>query len=116
MTIQNVSDYEFETVVSESGRKIELPNAGDSFVGTFDGANLVEPSENEDDHFTRLMFSDADGDVRYLNAGAKLLLAFESILTGSVIRLTYVGEIPMSDPGKNPMKDYRVEVGTPKDK
>jgi hypothetical protein len=114
--LKPVSDYEFATVVEESGYKIEFPTPGSSFVGIYKGAEEVKPesAKDESDWFTRLLFEDTDEKTGYINAGAKLMIGFEGIEAGSVVRITYVGDVEMSDPGKNPMKDYRVEVGTAK--
>lgn len=108
--IQNFSDAEFETVVEESGTPIDFEAVGASFVGEYLGAENINPTGKDEDAFTVHKFRDTDGNVRTHNGGYKLNAGLEGIAKGAVVRITRTDDVPMSDPGKNAMKDYRIEV------
>ena len=108
--IDEVKEDEWETVAEESGSPIEFAGVGSSFVGTYLGKSVIAPTDDPNDSFTQLKFRDEEGNVRVINAGYKLLTSFESIEVGKRVRITRTADVPMSDPGKNAMKDYRVDV------
>lgn len=110
--VQGATDSEWEVVSEESGSPIRFESVGDQFIGTFTGKHHIVPPNSTDptDEFDQLHFKDADNNVRTINAGYKLLEAFEDIEPGSKVRITRTPDVPMNDPGKNDMKDYRVEV------
>jgi len=109
--ITNVDEAAWENVVEESGSPIAFENVGDVFIGKLLGNELIQPeSFKEEDYFTQWKFRDTDGNVRVLNGGYKLNEALEIIAVDSLVRITRVQDIPMNDPGKNDMKDYRIEV------
>lgn len=105
-----MEDMEFETVVEESGAPIEFENVNDQFVGEYLGNEVINPTGNEEDAFTVHKFRDSSGAVRKTNGGYKLNVGLEGIAVGTVVRITRVTDVPISDPGKNPMKDYRIEA------
>jgi hypothetical protein len=110
--VTTVSDEEWETVAEESGSPIRFENVGDIFVGVFNGIRHIVPPKatKPEDEFDQLLFRDAEGNGRTINAGYKLLEAFGNIEVEKKVRITRVPDVPMNDPGKNDMKDYRVEV------
>lgn len=106
-----VGDDEFETVVEESGTKIEFPDVGAQFVGVYTGTQFVIPEgKKEDDGFNKHFFRDANGNVKFVLGGFKLNDALGQIETGTKVRITYTGEVPMAKDNMSPMKDYRVEA------
>lgn len=110
----NWDTLDFETVVEESGTPIEFPEPGAVFVGEYLGANEVNPTGKEEDAFTVHRFRDSDGNVRTINGGYKLNVGLEAIDKSAIVRITRTQDLPMSDPGKNPMKDYRIDVAKSK--
>lgn len=107
---------DFETAVEESGVPISFEKVGDVFIGEYVGKSHIVPplSQGEDDNWNQLNFRDESGSLHVLNAGAKLDAAFDSIETGSIVRITRMSDVEMKDAGKNPMKDYRVDVAKAK--
>lgn len=103
---------EWEVVAQESGTKIDFDGPGAQFIGTYLGVRHIVPPNSTDpnDEFDQLQFNDAEGQIRTINAGYKLLEAFASIDAGKKVRITRTEDVQMNDPGKNDMKDYRVEV------
>lgn len=101
-------DAEWETVEQESGQKIELDKPGDVFIGTFVEVALIEPENGES--FEQQRFRDAQGTLWTINGGFKLRRALAGVTPGALVRLTYMGEVPIKDQ-PSPMKDFRVEVG-----
>lgn len=108
--VQSFSDVEFETVVEESGTPIDFAEVGAQFTGVYLGADNINPTGNDEDAFTVHKFRDAEGNVRTHNGGYKLNVGLEGIAKGTVVRITRTDDVPMSDPGKNAMKDYRIEA------
>lgn len=110
--VKHASDSEWETVAEESGSPLTFDEVGAQFIGTFKGTKHIVPpnAQKEEDEFDQLVFTDEAGDTRTVNAGYKLLEAFGEIAEGSKVRITRTPDVDMNDPGKNPMKDYRVEV------
>lgn len=104
------SGLQFETVVEEAGLPIEFENVGDSFVGEYLGATEIDPTGNPEDAFTQHKFRDDQGRVRVVNGGYKLNVGLEVVGEGAIVRITRADDVPMSDAGKNPMKDYRIDV------
>ena len=100
----------FETVVEESGAPILFENIGDVFVGMYLGAVEIRPTENDEDSFLQHKFRDSAGAVRVINGGYKLNVGLETVESDTVVRITRAADVPMSDPGRNPMKDYRIEA------
>ena len=105
------SDSEWETVASESGSPITF-DVGTVFVGTFLGIeHIVPPSATKpEDEFDQAKFSDAEGLTRTINLGYKLKEGLEEVEPGKLVRITRMDDIPMNDPKKNDLKDYRIEV------
>lgn len=102
---------EWETVAEESGTPIDLSEVGSQFVGIYLGSELIAPEGwDEREYFTQHRFSDANGEIRTINEGAKLRDALKKVQPRAKVRITRTADVPMSDAGKNPMKDYRVEV------
>lgn len=108
--VQEVGDLEWETVAEESGAPLDLSEVGMMFIGEYAGRELIDPTGNPDDSFFQHKFRASDGMLYVVNGGYKLNVGLESIENGSLVRITRALDIPMSDPGKNPMKDYRIEV------
>ena len=108
--IQNMNDLEFETVVEESGAPIDFSEVGTVFVGEYLGAEEINPTGDEADAFTQHKFRDAENAVRVCNGGYKLNVGLEAVEAGKIVRITRTTDVPMSDPGKNAMKDFRIEV------
>lgn len=98
-------DSEWETVVEESGEKYVWENVGQQFIGTYREQRTISAEGYEP--FDQQVF-DVDGKVVTMNGGYKLREAFADIPKGSLVRITYVGDIDTGQP--SPMKDFRVEV------
>lgn len=117
MAKDNIAELDsegWETAVEESGSPIVFINYGDSFAGKFTGTQVITPEETggkTDKPFNKHFFKDADGNVKYILGGYKLDEALAKISPQTVCRITFVGEVDMG-PGKNPMKDYRLETKT----
>lgn len=115
-TAENVQEAdsleEWETVSSESGTPIDFSEEGTVFVGTFQGIDHIVPpnSLSPDDEFDQAKFQDADGFTKTINLGYKLREALADVQAGKKVRITRMQDVPSKDPGKNAMKDYRVEV------
>lgn len=115
-TAENVQEAEtseqWETVASESGTPIDFSQEGTVFVGTFNGISHIVPpnASSQDDEFDQAKFTDADGFTKTTNVGFKLREALKDVEVGKKVRITRMQDVPSSDPGKNAMKDYRVEV------
>lgn len=109
--VATTTGEEWETVAEESGEPIRF-EIGESFVGTFSGIRHIVPPNSTDpkDEFDQLTFRDEEGNVRTINAGYKLLETFAQVEKGKKVRITRTPDVPMTDPGKNDMKDFRVEV------
>lgn len=109
--VDTTTEEEWETVAEESGEPIKF-EIGESFVGTFVGIRHIVPPNSTDpkDEFDQLTFKDSEGNVRTINGGYKLLETFNQVEEGKRVRITRTPDVPMGDPGKNDMKDYRVEV------
>ena len=105
-------DQEWDTVEQESGQKLEFATPGEGFVGVYVETALIEPENGES--FEQQRFRDAQGTLYTINGGFKLRRALSNVKPGSIVRLTYMGEVPMKDQ-PSPMKDYRVEVAKPKE-
>lgn len=101
---------DFETVVEESGAPIDFSEVGAVFVGEYLGAEEITPTANEEDAFTQHKFRDSDETIRVCNGGYKLNVGLETVEKGAIVRITRTADVPMSDPGKNAMKDFRIEV------
>jgi hypothetical protein len=100
------ADDGWQNVSEESATRIIFDSPGDVFTGTYLGHELVGPDKDMD----YLMFRGENDDVLYsTSAGYKLTQAFEDIAPGTLARITFVKEVDMG-PGRNPMKDYRVDV------
>lgn len=110
--VEEVADVnEWETVAEESGSPIDFDEVGDSFIGHYLGSEIIAPEGwKEEDYFTQHRFRDGDGNVRTINGGYKLNEALPKVTHGAKVRITRTPNVEMSDAGKNPMKDYRVEV------
>jgi len=108
---KDVSEEEWETVAQESGTPLSF-NVGDAFIGTFLGIDHIVPPNSTDaaDEFDQAKFSDAEGLTRTINLGYKLKEGLQGVASGSKVRITRMADIPMNDPKKNDLKDYRVEV------
>lgn len=104
------SEEEWETVAEESGSPILFEEIGAQFIGVYIGRQDITPSDDPEDAFVQLKFRDSDDNVRTINAGYKLLDAFAGIGEGQKVRITRTPDVPMNDPKKNDMKDYRVDV------
>lgn len=112
--IWDVSDEEFETVVEESGSQFTFETVGQQFVGKYLGSETIEPEGwSPEDYFIRHNFRDRDGKLWGINGGFKLNDGLREIAAGQIVRITYVGDVEMG-PGKNPMKDYRIDVAKTK--
>lgn len=103
-------ELEFNTVMEESGVPILFEEIGDVFVGQYLGPTEIDPTGEPEDAFTQHKFRDADGTIRVVNGGYKLNVGLEGIESGTIVRITRAHDVPINDPGKNPMKDYRIEV------
>jgi hypothetical protein len=109
--LTNVSDADWETVVEESGSPISFENVGDQFIGEYLGRTVIEPEGwKEEDYFPQFKFKDTEGNVRTINGGYKLNESLELIAIGSLVRITRTPDVELNDPGKNAMKDYKIEV------
>lgn len=108
--LAKLSDTDFETVVEESGAPIDFTEVGSVFIGEYLGPEEIDPTGKEEDQFTQHKFRDDDGAVRVVNGGYKLNVGLEGVGKGAIVRITRTNDVPMSDPGKNPMKDFRIEV------
>lgn len=106
---------EWETAVEESGKPIDFSVVGSVFVGTFERTELIDPSGdgNPEETFNKHFFKSPSGEVFFVLGGFKLDDSLAKIPTGSRVRITYVGDVPMGV-GKNPMKDYRIDVAKKK--
>ena len=102
-------DAEWETVEQESGQKLEFDSPGDVFIGTFVEIALIEPENGES--FEQHRFRDSQGTLWTINGGFKLKRALSGVAPGSLVRLTYIGDVDTGQP--SPMKDYRVDVAKP---
>jgi hypothetical protein len=114
-TAENVkgakSQEEWETVAPESGTPIRF-EIGTVFVGEFRGIKHIVPPNSNDpkDEFDQALFTDENGQTRTINLGYKLNEALADVPEGKKVRITRMDDVPMNDPGKNDLKDYRVEV------
>jgi hypothetical protein len=114
-TAENVkqarSSEEWETVAPESGTPLSF-DIGTVFVGEFRGIKHIVPpnSSSPDDEFDQALFTDENGQTRTINLGYKLHEGLSGIEEGKKVRITRMDDIPMNDPKKNDLKDYRVEV------
>lgn len=106
------SQEEWEVVRQESGSPISF-DVGESFVGQFLGIEHIVPPNSSDpsDEFDQAKFKDAEGNTRTINLGYTLNEALRGIEPGKRVRITRMADVPMNDPKKNDLKDYRVEVG-----
>jgi hypothetical protein len=109
--IQKMDDLVFETVVEESGVPIDFSEVGAVFVGEYLGAEEINPTGKDEDAFTQHKFRDPEGVTRVCNGGYKLNVGLEGIAKAAIVRITRTGDVPMSDPAKNAMRDFRIEVG-----
>jgi hypothetical protein len=109
------TESEWETVAPESGTPIRF-EVGDVFTGHFQGIKHIVPpnakteKEIEDQSFDQALFTDENGQTRTINLGYKLREALDGVENGKRVRITRMEDVPMNDPGKNDLKDYRVEV------
>jgi hypothetical protein len=109
--IQNVSGDEWETLVEESGKPLSFENEGDQFVGTYVGSRQIEPDGwDEKDYFLQHQFRDDAGMLHVINGGYKLNESLTPDVEGKKVRITRTADVEINDPGKNAMKDYRIEV------
>jgi hypothetical protein len=102
-------DDGWQTVADENATRIVFDTIGDEFIGTYLGHDLVNGE------YDYLMFRGTDDKLYSTSCGWKLGEAFGTvdeagkIAEGSMVRITYVKEIPM-DGNRNPLKDFRVDV------
>ena len=108
--VDMVSDVEFETVVEESGTKIELA-IGENFVSEYQGVVVVTDEAGK--AYNRHSFRSADGELYSINGKYKIDLGLADVKSGTIVRLTYVKDVPIQGQ-PSPMKDFRVEVGKAK--
>lgn len=102
-------DEGWETVSDESPTRIIFDTIGDQFIGTYLGHELIDdPAGGEP--FDYIMIRGTDGHLYSASAGYKLKDAFESVNEGDLVRITYVKDVDMGKEGRNPMKDYKVDV------
>lgn len=102
------ADEDWDTVVEESGLKLSFDNKGEQFVGRYIGTETIT-NPNNGETFDQQQFRDPEGTLYAINGGYKLQQAVEKLAAGDIVRITYMGDIDMG-PGKNPMKDFRVDV------
>lgn len=102
------TDDEWTTVQEESATRIIFDTIGDQFIGTFLGLESI-PHPETGEAMDYLMFRGTDGELYSTSAGYKLTEACKKVQPGQMVRITYVKEVPIG-PGRNPMKDYRVDV------
>lgn len=110
----------WSTVVEEAGIKVQFDKPGDVFVGIYLNMETItdpNPKEGEDGEFLAASFTgifpaEVTGKPCQIFPGWKLRNALESakVAAGDTVRITYVKDIDMSGNGRNPMKDFRVEV------
>lgn len=113
-------DQGWETVVEEAGIKVQFTEPGDVFIGVYlSTETITDPNakDGEDEEFLAANFTgiypeEVVGKPCQMFPGWKLRNALESakVNTGDTVRITYVKDIDMSGSGRNPMKDFRVEV------
>jgi hypothetical protein len=98
-------------VEDESPAQVVFDTFGDKFTATYEGMVVipVDSQEPDGESFTQLRFRAPDGYFA-INAGFKLLRAFDKIAAGSLVRITYVKDVDTSGGKLNPMKDFKVEV------
>lgn len=101
-------NWEFETVVEESGIKVIFDTVGDIFVGEFVGTELITPPNGVDEPFTLYHFRGRDKQLYSVNESYKMKEAKGKLNAGDWVRLTYTKDIESSK--GNPMKDIKVEV------
>lgn len=109
--VTEVSEDQWSTVAEESGTPLDFSEVGSQFVGVYLGSNVIQPDGwSEADAFTRHAFKGADGITYVINGGFKLNDGLAKVTPGETVRITRTPDVPMADKGKNPMKDYRIEV------
>jgi hypothetical protein len=105
------TDEGWETVSDESPTRIIFDEIGDVFIGTYEGHEYItDPNEPESDPFDYIKIRGTDGKPYIASAGFRLIQAFEKIEPGSMVRITYVKDVDMGVAGRNPMKDYKVDI------
>jgi hypothetical protein len=101
------------TVSQEAGTRIVFDTIGDVFVGVYEGTRHIVPEDTTKDEFDQQMFRgagpDDEGVLYCTNGGYSIRAGLAKVEPGTLVRLTYVSDLP-AKPGKNPMKDFRIDV------
>lgn len=110
------SDWEWETVSSETSIRVLFDSIGDVFVGQFVGIQTITPEGVDKDGkpnepFDLYIFTGRDGNSYSINKSWKIETAFDDydVQADEWVRITYVKDVETKR-GLNPMKDFKVEV------
>ena len=116
------SEYEWDTVHTEAPDQLEFTTKGDTYIGKYEGHEIIftSPETDPDEWFLQLKFSDPDG-TKVLNAGYELRTTFvdisgegrsvtgkDMIAPGTVTRIQLRKLVDIGQP--SPMKSYQVDT------
>jgi hypothetical protein len=106
----DAAQFEWETVHEEAADQIVFDKVGDTYVGEYLGSEVISftDRDGEDQSFTQLKFRDNEG-LKGINAGYELRKAFDGIPAGSIVRVQYVKNVPITGQA-SPMKSFRVDT------
>ena len=97
----------WETVEEASGLPWRPTVIGEAITGVLSNRREVVDEERGETWTSHTITLD-NGDIVRPPAGYKVTQGLLACNVGDVVRITYLGEVPMG-PGKNPMRDYRIQ-------
>jgi hypothetical protein len=104
-----------DVLSDESPSVITFDTIGDVFIGRYRGSETVTPEEGEtfrQDRFT--VAGDqpglSNGAIVAIRPGYQLREAFDKLQAGDLVRIEYLKDIPTGKPGRNDLKDFKVQV------
>jgi hypothetical protein len=103
---------EWETISDESPTRVIFDEIGDVFIGVYLGHDLIQ-DPNGGDPFDYLIVRGTDNHLYSMSSGFKLTEAFKKVNVGDLVRVTYVKDVDMGVAGRNPMKDFKVDIRRP---
>lgn len=108
-------EFSWETRSDGIAHKLDL-QVGESFTGEFRGfvSVKIEQADGTIKPATWAEFREHGSDVLYsLSASYVIDKALRDVAIGSMVRLERLPDVDLGKPGRNPVKDYRVQVAAP---
>lgn len=100
-----MSEDGWEVRQDESPDRLIFDKIGDEYVGLFLGIVTIQPEDEDEESFQQVLLRD-DESPKAINAGYKLLQAFQKVQIGEEVKVKYVKDVDVNQ--ASAMKDYKV--------